>query len=78
MFGKDAPPHEQEVSEYEDWGPAKRRRREKECDAASTLMSLCESEKKSQDIDMEAEKKLHNSHSRSFFRIPRYAVEVQI
>ncbi|CAK9329869.1 unnamed protein product [Citrullus colocynthis] len=75
MFGKDAPPHEQEVSEDEDWGPAKRRRREKECDAASTLMSLCESEKKSQDIDMEAEKKLHNSHSRSFFRIPRYAVE---
>ncbi|KAA0058215.1 pathogenesis-related homeodomain protein [Cucumis melo var. makuwa] len=75
MFGKDAPAHEQEVSEDEDWGPAKRRRREKECDAASTLMSLCESEKKSQDIDMEAEKKLLNSHGRSFFRIPRHAVE---
>ncbi|XP_022135174.1 pathogenesis-related homeodomain protein isoform X2 [Momordica charantia] len=74
MFGKDAPAQEQ-VSEDEDWGPAKRKRREKECDAASTLMSLCESEKKSQDIDMEADKKLPNSKSRSFFRIPRYAVE---
>lgn len=77
MFGKDAPVQEQ-VSEDEDWGPAKRRRREKECDAASTLMSLCESEKRSEDIDMEAEKKLLNSQSRSFFRIPRYAVEVKI
>ncbi|XP_023531700.1 pathogenesis-related homeodomain protein [Cucurbita pepo subsp. pepo] len=74
MFGKDSTAHEQ-VSEDEDWGPAKRRRREKECDAASTLMSLCESEKKSPKIDVEAEKRPLNSQSRSFFRIPLYAVE---
>lgn len=49
MFGKDAPAHEQ-VSEDEDWGPGKRKRREKESDAASTLMTLYESEKKSKKI----------------------------
>ncbi|KAL6523690.1 hypothetical protein OROGR_017293 [Orobanche gracilis] len=45
MFGKDAPLFEQ-VSEDEDWGPGKRKRREKESDAANTLMTLHESESK--------------------------------
>jgi len=44
VFGKDAPAHEQ-ASEDEDWGPGKRKRRE-ESNAASTLMTLCESKKK--------------------------------
>ncbi|KAJ6296426.1 hypothetical protein OIU78_024306 [Salix suchowensis] len=43
MFGKDALAHEQ-PSEDEDWGPSKRKRREKESDAASTLMTLYESQ----------------------------------
>ncbi|RVW16140.1 Pathogenesis-related homeodomain protein [Vitis vinifera] len=45
MFGKDAHANEQ-VSEDEDWGPANKRRREKESDAASTLITLYEGEKK--------------------------------
>ncbi|CAL0330330.1 unnamed protein product [Lupinus luteus] len=45
MFGKDAPAYEQ-VSEDEDWGPSKRKRREKESDAVNTLMTLHESENK--------------------------------
>ncbi|CAI0558003.1 unnamed protein product [Linum tenue] len=39
MFGKDAPVADQ-LSEDEDWGPNKRKKREKESDAASTLMTL--------------------------------------
>ncbi|CAL1379690.1 unnamed protein product [Linum trigynum] len=39
MFGKDAPVADQ-LSEDEDWGPSKRKRKEKESDAASTLMTL--------------------------------------
>ncbi|KAF2309769.1 hypothetical protein GH714_005016 [Hevea brasiliensis] len=50
MFGKDAPAYEQ-VSEDEDWGPGKRKRREKESDAASTLMTLYESEKKCKKVE---------------------------
>lgn len=78
MFGKDAPPYEQ-VSEDEDWGPAKRKRREKESDAASTLMTLYESEKKCSNSDTREVKKkcpLETSTRRAFFRIPRNAVEV--
>ncbi|TKY72765.1 Pathogenesis-related homeodomain protein [Spatholobus suberectus] len=45
MFGKDAQPCEQ-VSEDEDWGPGKRKRREKESEAVNTLMTLHESENK--------------------------------
>ncbi|KAF1887607.1 hypothetical protein Lal_00040661 [Lupinus albus] len=45
MFGKDAPAYEQ-LSEDEDWGPSKRKRREKESDAVNTLMTLHESENK--------------------------------
>ncbi|PON74145.1 Octamer-binding transcription factor [Parasponia andersonii] len=77
MFGKDAPPYEQ-MSEDEDWGPAKRKRREKESDAASTLMTLHESEKVCSDVDVqEVKRKLPTDTQirRSFFRIPRVAVE---
>lgn len=78
MFGKDALGSEQ-ISEDEDWGPAKRKRREKESDAASTLMTLYESDKKCSDADNgEVKKKVPpDSHiRRSFFRIPHNAVEV--
>lgn len=78
MFGKDAPPYEQ-ISEDEDWGPAKRKRREKESDAATTLMTLHETEKASSDVDVqEVKRKLPSDTQirRSFFRIPRTAVEV--
>uniref|UniRef100_A0A2N9G3E0 Pathogenesis-related homeodomain protein n=1 Tax=Fagus sylvatica TaxID=28930 RepID=A0A2N9G3E0_FAGSY len=77
MFGKDAPPYEQ-VSEDEDWGPSKRKRREKESDAASTLMTLYESEKKRLDPDTREGKKkrpLETPTRRPFFRIPHNAVE---
>ncbi|KAL5549435.1 hypothetical protein UlMin_004666 [Ulmus minor] len=78
MFGKDAPPYEQ-ISEDEDWGPTKRKRREKESDAASTLMTLHESDKRSsEDVDIGERKKNVPSEvqiRRSFFRIPRNAVE---
>lgn len=78
MFGKEALPYEQ-ISEDEDWGPAKKRRREKESDAASTLMTLYESDKKCSDVDVgEVERKLPQETRirRSFFRIPHNAVEV--
>ncbi|EEF34575.1 pathogenesis-related homeodomain protein [Ricinus communis] len=71
MFGKDAQEHEQ-VSEDEDWGPGKRKRREKESDAASTLMTLYESEKTSKKV------KKHSRDpqvKRPLFRIPPSAVE---
>lgn len=78
MFGKEALAYEQ-ISEDEDWGPAKKKRREKESDAASTLMTLYESDKKCSDVDIgERERKLpHETRiRRSFFRIPHNAVEV--
>uniref|UniRef100_A0A5B7AW69 Pathogenesis-related homeodomain protein n=1 Tax=Davidia involucrata TaxID=16924 RepID=A0A5B7AW69_DAVIN len=76
MFGKDAPANEQ-ISEDEDWGPAKRKRREKESDAATTLITLCESEKKCPNVNsIEVKKKLPREQiKRSFFRIPSNAVE---
>ncbi|XP_059634589.1 pathogenesis-related homeodomain protein isoform X2 [Cornus florida] len=76
MFGKDAPANDQ-ISEDEDWGPAKRKRREKESDAATTLMTLCESEKKCPNVNAkEVIEKLPSGHiKRSFFRIPPNAVE---
>lgn len=77
MFGKDALVSEQ-ISEDEDWGPAKRKRREKESDAATTLMTLSESEKKFPNVTtVEDQEKLPHSGKtkRSFFRIPPNAVE---
>ncbi|OMP07772.1 hypothetical protein COLO4_07060 [Corchorus olitorius] len=77
MFGKDAPPYEQ-VSEDEDWGPSKRKRREKESDAASTLMTLYESETKFPNVETTEMRRQIPSNlksKRTFFRIPPTAVE---
>lgn len=77
MFGKDAHANEQ-VSEDEDWGPANKRRREKESDAASTLITLYEGEKKLPNVEtMEAKQKISSDPQtkRPFSRIPLDAVE---
>ncbi|KAI3754717.1 hypothetical protein L1987_54506 [Smallanthus sonchifolius] len=78
MFGKDALANEQ-VSEDEDWGPTNRKRREKESDAASTLMTLCETEEinvkdtaETAGVDTNL---LCNENKRSFLRIPAEVVE---
>eukprot|EP00258_Populus_trichocarpa_P042956 XP_024458975.1 pathogenesis-related homeodomain protein isoform X1 [Populus trichocarpa] len=76
VFGKDAPAHEQ-ASEDEDWGPGKRKRREKESNAASTLMTLCESKKKSKsDETIEGMMNLPPQTRRPIFRLPPDAVEL--
>lgn len=78
MFGKDAPVSEQ-ISEDEDWGPGKRKRREKESDAASTLMTLFKSEKKFTNMTNVERKEtlpLGGKTKRPFFRIPPDALEV--
>ncbi|XP_038701168.1 pathogenesis-related homeodomain protein isoform X2 [Tripterygium wilfordii] len=80
MFGKDAQVHEQ-LSEDEDWGPAKRKRREKESDAACTLITLCESEQNCRNIEnIDVKRKLPRDlqNKRSFFRIPPKAVELRL
>lgn len=73
MFGKDGPVLEQ-VSDDEDWGPGKRKRREKESDAASTLMTLYESERNPTEVKNKPTTDMQVR--RSCFRIPRNAVEV--
>ncbi|KAH7572532.1 hypothetical protein JRO89_XS04G0271100 [Xanthoceras sorbifolium] len=76
MFGKDSA-YEQ-VSDDEDWGPAKRRRREKESDAISTLMTLYGSEEKCPNVKTSEVKKKFPSDPKirkRFFRIPPRAVE---
>lgn len=82
MFGKDAVLQEQ-GSEDEDWGPTDRRKRKKESDAASTLVTMCEKSKKDQDIVEIPERSERDSVSmedkggrRPMFRLPRGAVEV--
>lgn len=78
MYGKDAPPCEQ-MSEDEDWGPGKRKRREKESDAVNTLMTLHESENKhsnNEKNDTTREGSSGIQIRRSCFRIPLDAVEV--
>ncbi|KAK7265216.1 hypothetical protein RJT34_32832 [Clitoria ternatea] len=76
MFGKDAPACEQ-LSEDEDWGPGKRKRREKESDAVDSLMTLHESENKPLNNEHNMARKTSSSINikRSCFRIPRDAVE---
>ncbi|XP_028204412.1 pathogenesis-related homeodomain protein-like isoform X2 [Glycine soja] len=77
MYGKDAPPCEQ-MSEDEDWGPGKRKRREKESDAVNTLMTLHESENKHSDNEKNDRTREGSSGiqiRRSCFRIPLDAVE---
>ncbi|KAK3026803.1 hypothetical protein RJ639_041461, partial [Escallonia herrerae] len=75
MFGKDAPANEQ-ISEDEDWGPTKRKRRRKESDAASTLMTLCATEKRHLgDNTTEVKDKLPSrTAKRPLFRIPHDAL----
>ena len=78
MFGKDALASDQ-ISEDEDWGPAIRKRRGKESDAASTLMTLCESEKKFPSENTTERKEMlppSETTKQSLFRIPHIAVEV--
>lgn len=77
MFGKDAPALEQ-VSEDEDWGPGKRKRREKESDAVNTLMTLHETENKypNNEQDMIRDVSSGSQIKRPCFRLPRDAVEV--
>ncbi|XP_028774099.1 pathogenesis-related homeodomain protein-like [Neltuma alba] len=76
MFGKDAPALEQ-VSEDEDWGPGRRKRREKESDAANTLMTLHESENKCSQNEQNVIKEFSSDFQskRPCFRLPRHAVE---
>ncbi|KAJ8562363.1 hypothetical protein K7X08_011654 [Anisodus acutangulus] len=78
MFGKHAPAIEQN-SEDEDWGPGKRkhRRKESESDAASTLITLFESErscpeKTANEVEKES---FGRPAKREIFRIPPDAVE---
>ncbi|KAK4370022.1 hypothetical protein RND71_009497 [Anisodus tanguticus] len=78
MFGKHAPAIEQN-SEDEDWGPGKRKRRRKESesDAASTLITLFESErscpeKTANEVEKES---FGRPAKREIFRIPPDAVE---
>ncbi|KAF3531581.1 hypothetical protein DY000_02037019 [Brassica cretica] len=81
MFGKDAVLQEQ-GSEDEDWGPSDRRKRRKESDGGSTLGTVCENNKKDQDVKETPEQSERDSvpvegkvGKRPMFRIPRAAVE---
>ena len=75
MFGKDAHANEQ-VSEDEDWGPANKRRREKESDAASTLITLYEGKKRLPNVEAKQKIPLDPQSKKPFSRIPLDAVEV--
>lgn len=80
MFGKD--PHEKElVSEDEDWGPGKRKRREKDSCTANKLMSSspCKKNDPGEIVRVKGEhhQVSHIKHKRRpFCRIPPDAVEV--
>ncbi|KAL3332004.1 hypothetical protein AABB24_032564 [Solanum stoloniferum] len=78
MFGKHAPAIEQN-SEDEDWGPGKRKRRQKEpeSDAASTLITLFESERSCPEktVDEVEKESFGRPSKREIFRIPPDAVE---
>ncbi|CAN7070377.1 unnamed protein product [Brassica oleracea var. botrytis] len=81
MFGKDAVLQEQ-GSEDEDWGPSDRRKRRKESDGGNTLGTVCENNKKDQEVKETPEQSERDSVSvegkvgkRRMFRIPRAAVE---
>ncbi|XP_021862523.1 pathogenesis-related homeodomain protein isoform X2 [Spinacia oleracea] len=77
MFGKDTNIGDI-YSEDEDWDPSKKRRRKKESDVASTLMTLCESEAKHSDLET---LKVANNHlpyakaRKPLTRIPSDAVQ---
>ncbi|XP_042049852.1 pathogenesis-related homeodomain protein-like [Salvia splendens] len=76
MFGKNATESEQ-ISEDEDWGPTKKKRKTTETNAASTLITLGETDNK---FCVEAlsdlkEKQLTEKMKRPIFRLPHDAVE---
>lgn len=77
MFGKSATENEQ-ISDDEDWGPTKRKRKVKETDAASTLMTLGNTNKTNpEETPSELrEKQLIKKMKRPIFRLPHNAVEV--
>ncbi|KAH6762477.1 pathogenesis related homeodomain protein A [Perilla frutescens var. hirtella] len=76
MFGKNATENEQ-ISEDEDWGPTKRKRKARETNAASTLMTLGEAEKKisAETLPNLKEKQSTEKIKRPIFRLPHDAVE---
>ncbi|KAJ4963656.1 hypothetical protein NE237_023595 [Protea cynaroides] len=75
MFGKDDHLAAQ-LSEDEDWGPGRRKHREKESDVANALMTLCENEDiHSSVVPMESKMKPPSVSDRKLFRIPPNAVE---
>ncbi|KAK6944596.1 Zinc finger, PHD-finger [Dillenia turbinata] len=77
MFGKDVATSEQ-FSEDEEWGPGKRKRREKESDVANMLMALCGSDKicpTKEKMEMQNGLPSETQIKRRIFRIPPHAVE---
>ncbi|KAF6155617.1 hypothetical protein GIB67_034712 [Kingdonia uniflora] len=79
MFGKDVVEHEH-VSDDEDWGPSRRKRRGNEPDAAGTLVNLHgNGDGCTNVIPLEDKKKkkktLVSDGKRTIFRIPPHAVE---
>ncbi|XP_022857206.1 pathogenesis-related homeodomain protein-like isoform X2 [Olea europaea var. sylvestris] len=76
MFGKTAAEDEQ-ISEDEDWGPTKRKRKGNETDAGGTLVAQSETEKNcSKEKPKEVKEKLSSGKiKRPIFRIPLNAVE---
>lgn len=78
MFGKNATESEQ-ISDDEDWGPTKRKQKVKETDAASTLMTLGETDKKNSEVtpsELKEKRLSKNKIKRPIFRLPHNAVEV--
>lgn len=77
LFGKNAPINEQ-ISEDEDWGPTKRRRRAKESDEMNDVMTFGENgstyaEENNTEWEM---KRLSGKRKRPIFRFPLNVVEV--
>ncbi|MCL7048402.1 hypothetical protein MKW94_022456 [Papaver nudicaule] len=78
MFGKDLVENEQ-VSEDEDWGPSRRRRRLNESNTAGTLVTLFGDDDEGSDAKpAKSKKKLRRvpDEKRTLFRIPPDAVKV--
>ncbi|XP_073017417.1 pathogenesis-related homeodomain protein-like isoform X2 [Primulina eburnea] len=71
MFGKNALESER-ISEDEDWDPTKRKRKRKEADAASTLMTLGET---NENVLEEVKESPSGKDKRSILRLPHNVVE---
>ncbi|KAG6437436.1 hypothetical protein SASPL_102353 [Salvia splendens] len=76
MFGKN-PTESEQISEDEDWGPTKRKRKAKETNAASTLMALGETDNKFsvETLSYLKEKQLTKKMRRPICRLPHVTVE---